>query len=457
MFNTLYSKMVFTFLGVVFISVTVSFFITYNIYEERVTAEIEEELMVAGKGIIELSKVMEPESVEDYLERVSSIRYNIALYSEGGEARFYGKADHEKYASRDEIEKVLAGGIHHITNEDQRFFNYASVGIPFEANGKKYALFLKPGLVGKLDFVKKILRTVLISVLIIGSVLYLFVALYFARPIKKLTAFTSNVAKGNFSEQVSVRRKDEIGELAEGFNIMNKELQSLENMRREFISNVSHDLQSPLMSIKGFAKALKDHPFPKEQQDHYLSIIQTESERLGRLSENLLQLSVLESKENPVNKDCYRLDQQIRQVFLSHQPQWLEKEIDIDLEDVTPVELSADKGQLEQVWHNLLTNSIKFTGQNGEIKVSLKERKTQVVVAFSDTGMGIPGDDIPHIFDRFFMVDRARESSKQGSGLGLSIVKKIIDGHHGDVTVTSSVKGTTFTITLPKCMDSLSE
>ncbi|MCA1060401.1 HAMP domain-containing histidine kinase [Rossellomorea aquimaris] len=454
MINTLYSKMVLTFIGVVFISVTASFFITYNMYEERVVAEIEEELMVAGKGIIELSKVMEPESVENYIEKVSTIRYNIALYSEDGKSKFYGEAKPDNYATPDEVEEVLAGGVHRITNKDRKLFHYASVGLPFELNGKKYALFLKPGLAGKLDFVRRILKTVLFNVLMIGSLLYLFVALYFVSPIKKLTAFTSKVAKGNFHEQVSVKRKDEIGELAESFNRMNKELHSVEKMRREFISNVSHDLQSPLMSIKGFARALKEHSFPKEQQDQYLTIIEKESERLGKLSANLLQLSVLESKENPTNKEWYRLDQQIRQVFLSHQPQWLDKGIVIDLEDVHPAELSADKDQLEQVWHNLLTNSIKFTDHGGEITVSLKEEGERIVVVFSDTGVGISEEDVPHIFDRFFMVDRARESSKQGSGLGLSIVKKIIDVHHGSVDVTSKAnQGTTFTFTLPKSMD----
>ncbi|MBW3112377.1 HAMP domain-containing histidine kinase [Bacillus sp. MCCB 382] len=454
MVNTIYSKMVLTFLAVMFISITTSFFITYNMYEKRVVAEVEEELMVAGKGIIELSRVMEPESVENYIEKVSSIRYNIALYSEDGRAKFYGEANHENYATPDEVREVLAGGVHHITNKDPRFLKHASVGLPFEVKGKKYALFLKPVLIGKLGFVKKVLKTVLFNVLIIGSVLYLFVALYFARPIKKLTAFTSKVANGNFHEQVTVKRKDEIGELAVSFNRMNKELHSVEKMRREFISNVSHDLQSPLMSIKGFARALKDHSFPKEQQDQYLTIIESESERLGKLSANLLKLSALESKEHPVKQERYLLDQQIRQVFLSHQPQWLEKEIVIDLEAVEPVGLSADKDQLEQVWHNLLTNSIKYTDHGGEIKVSLKEEEDQIIVVFSDTGIGMPDEDVPYIFDRFFMVDRARESSKQGSGLGLSIVKKIIDVHHGTVDITSKAnQGTTFTITLPKSMD----
>ncbi|WP_113928790.1 HAMP domain-containing sensor histidine kinase [Bacillus sp. P14.5] len=453
MFNSLYTRMVLTFLVVVVISVTVSFFITFSIYEDRVIEELEEEMIFSGKAIIQLYKEMEPENLERYLEGISSIRFNIAVYSEDGEADYYGKANPENYAAPSEIEAVLAGGIYRIDNQDPRLLRNSSVGLPFEANGQNYALFLKPGIIGKLSFVQEVLTTVLISVLSIGSILYLFVAIYLVTPIKKLTTFTSKIAKGNFSGNVPIKRNDEIGQLAISFNTMNKELNRIENTRREFISNVSHDLQSPLTSIRGFAIALKENEFPKSQQDHYLTIIQTESERLAKLSENLLKLSVLEGKENPLNKQFYRLDQQIRQVFLNHQPQWLEKGIQIDLEDVKPVEIDADKDQLEQVWHNLLTNSMKFTDYQGGIKVILEEQGESIQVVFSDTGKGIPEEDWPYVFDRFFTVDRARVRSKQGSGLGLAIVKKIVNLHGGEISVHSAVgKGTSFTITLPKSM-----
>ncbi|WP_241494716.1 sensor histidine kinase [Bacillus coahuilensis] len=295
------------------------------------------------------------------------------------------------------------------------------------------------------------LITVLTYVLLIGSVLYLGAAYFLVKPIKKLTALTSKIAKGEFKQIESIRSKDEIGELAKSFNVMTAELTKLETMRKEFISNVSHDLQSPLTSIRGFAVALKENEFSKEQQHHYLTIIQKESERLAKLSENLLKLSVLENMDSLVEKETYRLDQQIREVFLSHQPQWLEKELELDLEGIQMVEIHADRLQLEQVWHNLLTNSIKYSNKGGNIKVDVKEVQGEVHVEFSDTGIGIGEKDLPHIFDRFYMVDKARTPTRQGSGLGLAIVKKIIDIHGGDILIKSNLgKGTSVHIVLPK-------
>ncbi|MDG5473148.1 HAMP domain-containing sensor histidine kinase [Jeotgalibacillus sp. ET6] len=451
MLNSLYLRMVVTFLAVVISSVTISFMITYNMYETRVMNELEEEMMLSGQTIIKLYNELEPESLEGYLESVSSIRYNIALFTEDGEASYYGRARQENYADPDEITKVLSGDVHRVENEDRRLLKNASVGLPFEADGENYALFLKPGINGRLNLIEEALMTVLLSVLLIGSALYLLVALYLVTPIKKLTLYTSKIAQGNFTGHVPVRRKDEIGELAKSFHVMNNELNNLETMRREFISNVSHDFQSPLTSIRGFAVALKENEFTKEQQDHYLTIIQKESERLAKLSENVLKLSVLESKENPLNKEMYRVDKQIRHVFLTHQPQWLEKGIHIHLEDLKPIEWFADKDQFEQVWHNLLINSLKFVGTGGEIKAALEEGEEFISVIFSDTGAGIPEEDLPHVFDRFFTVDRARVRSKQGSGLGLAIVKKIIDLHEGDIQVASREnEGTAFMIKLPK-------
>ncbi|TYS58081.1 HAMP domain-containing histidine kinase [Sutcliffiella horikoshii] len=451
MFNTLYVRVVVTFILVVVMSLTASFYITFNFYQERVLSELEEEMIQAGKGIIRLQKAMGQENLEGYLAGISTITFNIALYSEDGEVKVFGRNTDEPMAAPSDVQKVLNGGVYRVESTEKRLLKNVTIGLPFQVEEERYALFLKPRIMDRIDIIKEALITVLTYVLIIGSLLYLVAAFLLVNPIKKLTALTTNIAKGDFQQIKSIKRKDEIGELGRSFNRMTSELTKLETMRKEFISNVSHDLQSPLTSIRGFAVALKENEFSKEQQDHYLTIIQKESERLAKLSENLLKLSVLENKESLLEKEIFRLDQQIKQVFLSHQPQWLEKKLELNLEDVNKVEITADQLQLEQVWHNLLTNSIKYSNTGGKIKVEVKEIQKKVQVIFSDTGIGIPEKDLPYIFDRFFKVDKARVRSGQGSGLGLAIVKKIIDLHKGEISIKSEHGvGTSIQIVLPK-------
>ncbi|MGF3104087.1 ATP-binding protein [Rossellomorea sp. DUT-2] len=449
MFNTLYVRVVVTFILVVGISLTAAFFITFSYYQERVLNELEEEMIQAGKGIIQLQKTTGQENLESYLAGIPAM--TIALYSEDGEVKVFGKHTDEPLAASSDVQKVLNGGVYRVKSTEKRLLKKVTIGLPFQVEETRYALFLKPRIMERIDVIKEALITVLMYVLMIGSLLYLLAAYLLVNPIKKLTALTTKIAKGDFKQINSIKQKDEIGELVRSFNKMTTELMKLETMRKEFISNVSHDLQSPLTSIRGFAVALKENEFSKEQRDHYLTIIQKESERLAKLSENLLKLSVLESKDSLLEKETFRLDQQIRHVFLSHQPQWLEKELELDLEKVEKAEITADRLQLEQVWHNLLTNSIKYSNPCGEIKVAVREIENNIHVDFSDTGMGIPEKDLPSIFDRFYKVDKARVPSGQGSGLGLAIVKKIIDLHEGEISIESEVgAGTSIHIVLPK-------
>ncbi|MGM0752571.1 MAG: ATP-binding protein [Bacillota bacterium] len=449
MFNTLYVRVVVTFILVVGISLTAAFFITFSYYQERVLNELEEEMIQAGKGIIQLQKTTGQENLESYLAGIPAM--TIALYSEDGEVKVFGKHTDEPLAAPSDVRKVLNGGVYRVKSTEKRLLKKVTIGLPFQVEETRYALFLKPRIMDRIDVIKEALITVLMYVLMIGSLLYLLAAYLLVNPIKKLTALTTKIAKGDFKQINSIKQKDEIGELVRSFNKMTTELMKLETMRKEFISNVSHDLQSPLTSIRGFAVAIKENEFSKEQRDHYLTIIQKESERLAKLSENLLKLSVLENKDSLLEKETFRLDQQIRHVFLSHQPQWLEKKLVLDLEEVEKAEITADRLQLEQVWHNLLTNSIKYSNLCGEIKVVVREMQNKIHVVFSDTGMGIPEKDLPSIFDRFYKVDKARVPSGQGSGLGLAIVKKIIDLHEGEISIESEVgAGTSIHIVLPK-------
>jgi two-component system phosphate regulon sensor histidine kinase PhoR len=249
------------------------------------------------------------------------------------------------------------------------------------------------------------------------------------------------IAQGDFS--VFVQTDDHIhAELADAINNMAKNLGNLETMRQDFISNVSHEIQSPLTSIHGFAVLLKKPGLSDDERQRYADIIETESKRLSSLSDNLLKLSSLDN--NPITKREFRLDKQLSNVILTLEPQWSAKNLTVEA-DLQRCVASGDQDLLSQVWVNLLVNAIKFTPEGGVIFIAMNEGSVKI----ADTGVGISKDDLPHIFERFYKVDKARDRALGGNGLGLSLVRKIVELHGGDITVESEPgKGTVFTIRL---------
>ncbi|MBH5316228.1 two-component sensor histidine kinase [Paenibacillus sp. GSMTC-2017] len=259
------------------------------------------------------------------------------------------------------------------------------------------------------------------------------------------------ISKGDFDVNLEHLEKQEpFSELADNVRVMAKDLKRMEQLRQQFVSDVSHEIQSPLTSISGFAKVLRGGTVTDQTRDHYLAIIETESKRLSVLSDNLLKLASLDSEHHPFNPMPYRLDRQLREIALTLEPLWLEKKLSLQVElpEMTTI---ADEDLMRQVWINLLTNSIKFTPNDGEIKIDAALESGEYHVHIRDTGNGIPIDDLPRIFERFYKADRSRNRTQEGSGLGLSIVKRIIERHNGSIEVKSSVgDGTVMSVLLPR-------
>ncbi|MFT8321364.1 MAG: HAMP domain-containing sensor histidine kinase [Bacillus sp. (in: firmicutes)] len=230
-----------------------------------------------------------------------------------------------------------------------------------------------------------------------------------------------------------------------------EKLGEMEQLRQEFISNVSHEFQTPLTSIRGFASALQNKEISNGDRIHYLQIIETESMRLSKLSENLLKLTSLESENHPFEVHEYRLDQQLRRVVLTCEPLWTDKNLEMEI-SLEQTMVQADEELLDQVWVNIIHNSIKFTPKGGKITIVLeKSLAGDISVIVKDTGIGIPEDVQIHIFERFYKADSSRSRMNTGNGLGLSIVKKIIDIHHGDIKLASNPnEGTSMAILLPE-------
>ncbi|GIO16068.1 two-component sensor histidine kinase [Cohnella xylanilytica] len=259
------------------------------------------------------------------------------------------------------------------------------------------------------------------------------------------------MSKGDFNVNLEAhpRYAGQYYVLVDNLNRMAAELGQMEQMRQEFISNVSHEIQSPLTAIKGFAQALRQDGMTPEARDHYLRIIETESDRMSRLSDNLMKLTSLESRHHPFQIRTFRLDRQIRQAVLSCEPLWDAKKLEMDVQ-LSETTLEADEELVNQIWTNLLHNSIKFTPEGGTISIRLEIREGDAEATFADTGIGVSESDLPHLFERFFKVDKSRNRASGGSGLGLSIVKKIVDLHGGDISAQSRPgEGTRFRVRLP--------
>jgi two-component system, OmpR family, phosphate regulon sensor histidine kinase PhoR len=263
------------------------------------------------------------------------------------------------------------------------------------------------------------------------------------------------IAEGDFDVTVPVNELDNnnfIGQVVTGLNEMAGSLKKMEAMRQEFVSDVSHEIQSPLTSIGGFARALKDEGLSPDQRAHYLDIIENESARLSRLSDSLLRLSALDARAQELVPRAFHLETQLRSVVLSCESQWQEKGIEVGAE-LDPVLICADESMLAQVWTNLVQNAVKFTPRGGRIAVSLSVESGTAVVRVSDTGIGMDPRDLPQVFDRFFKADTSRTNSNGagGSGLGLSIAQRIVTLHKGTIRAESPGpgQGSVFTVRLP--------
>jgi two-component system phosphate regulon sensor histidine kinase PhoR len=265
----------------------------------------------------------------------------------------------------------------------------------------------------------------------------------------EIRAALGRIAGGDFAIRLQDAENPTLKDLVASVNQMAAQLGQMETMRQEFISNVSHEIQSPLTSIRGFARLLRSEDLSTGQRSAYLEIIEAESTRLSRLSENLLMLAALESAEGELARTTYRLDKQIRTVILSGEPGWRAKEIEWDLRLET-VTITAHEELLSQVWLNLLQNAIKFSHPEGRIAVDLVQRDDRLLVQVTDHGIGIATEDQIRIFERFYKADMARDRTTGGSGLGLAIARKIVALHGGLLTVQSELDaGSTFSVTLP--------
>ena len=287
-------------------------------------------------------------------------------------------------------------------------------------------------------------------VLILSSA---FLVLYFFqvhRPIKEITRATNEYSKGNLSYHVKPMHNDEIGRLGMSLDYMASQLNESDKFQQKFLSNISHDFRSPLTSIKGYLEAIQDGTIPPEMLDKYIGIMLFETERLTKLTSNILTLNELDPKSVRLDISTFDLNSIIRHTVETFEGTCKKKGIKFNITYANSVQnVKADKGRIQQVIYNLIDNAIKFSKENSYIYITVKEKGEKAQISIKDTGCGIAKEDIDKIWDRFYKSDSSRGRDKKGSGLGLSITKEVIQAHGENIDVVSTVGvGTEFIFTL---------
>lgn len=445
--KTLYARIVFVFITITLISLMASSLIGIFLFQQKINRDGQKSMLDKGHEIVQLYEKNTDENLEEFFQRMAKLTsYPIHFYDNQKQETFYSLNNNNVAKISDKsVETVLKGEVSRSTKQEKDSY----VGLPITVKGQNSAIFLQFSYENELIF-NMLLLFIIVCTLVLGSAGILIAAHYLISPLKKLKEATEVITTGDFDVALDLKRQDEVGELARSFNKMTDELKKMEEMRQDFVSNVSHEIQSPLTSISGFAKALKNEQLiTDEQRPYYLNIIISESERLSRLGDNLLKLASLDSEHHPFKVESFDVVEQIRQTVVMLENQWSQKEIDVVILKNKPIFIKGDFDLLQQVWFNLLTNSIKFTPQFGKVMIDF-DKQDQLIITFSDTGIGIPEEELLLIFQKFYKTDKSRTTKESGNGLGLAIVKKIIELHHGTIVVKNhGESGAEFEINIP--------
>ena len=291
------------------------------------------------------------------------------------------------------------------------------------------------------------IRVLLISILS-GAAIAVGLSKIFVSPMMKLGDAMRKVAGGDFTVRLDCTSKiRDVREVYGSFNTMVKELGNTETLQTDFVSNVSHEFKTPINAIEGYASLLQDSQLTDEQKNACIDKIIFNTRRLSDLVGSILLLSKVNNQTISLKASTFRLDEQVRQSILALESKWEKKEIEFDI-DLDEIEYTGYENLLSHVWLNLIDNAVKFSPQNGQIRIRLKQLDGSVTFSIWDNGLPIPEADIDRIFNKFYQGDNSHAS--EGNGLGLALVRKIVADAHGTINVTSSEDaGTEFVVALP--------
>lgn len=326
--------------------------------------------------------------------------------------------------------------------------NMMTVGYPIKSNGNIYGgIFVCSPVPEIQETIRGVFEILFLSGIVgmmLAVIMIYILSRRITRPLLEMNKAAQIIADGNYDRRIAVKAKDEIGQLSDSFNYMAECLDKRDQDRRLFVASIAHDLRSPLTSIQGFLHAMKDGIIPEEEYNYYLGIILEETERLSVLATNIVDMGKTQENVLKLNITEFDINELIRDVLDVFEHRFKEKNLDCHLilaEGSTYVK--ADKEEIHRVLHNLVDNAVKFSDTDGliEIETTVPKNEHRIFVAVSDNGRGVPDNDKRHIFEAFFKSDTSRGLDKTGSGLGLSVVKEIINAHGEIITCKDSDLG----------------
>jgi signal transduction histidine kinase len=438
------------------------------IYSKYFIKDQEEQLVLQGErfnetinslyrtGIIDSSKIdFEFEVMEKYMG-ISVFFMNsdgkVSLASSDVNKKWIGQT-----ITDEAVNIVLSGNVATVKGKVGGMFNETvlTVGYPIQIDDQLIGgIFMcKPMNIMKsaINEVNSLMTLCILPIILIGAIMVFISSRKITEPLIEMNKAAKIIAGGNFDKRINVKNKDEVGELAQSFNYMAESLDKYEKTRQDFIANISHDIRSPLTSIRGFIEAIYDGTIPPEKHNHYLKIVIEETQRLSKLANDLVDLNRMQAGAMTLDRCDFDINNVIRESLDMMEPRFMAKDLYADaVFDEESTIVNGDPEKIKRVLQNLIDNAIKFSDKEGSIIVETKIKKPKVEVYVKDTGKGISDEEMKHVFERFFKADASRGLDKSGVGLGLSIVKEFVKAHGETVEVHQRPEGgTEFVFTLP--------
>ncbi len=469
MFKTIFQRLFWTSTAIIFFVVAMVSFSMFGLLNKYVLDEKFNTAQKASKSIEYLTTAIAMDDFDAGLRRVYNstlaswslmIDADITVVNHSG--TMFAATDSKKFAEEHHITKVLDGETvrSYINLNNVHHKKSYMIGIPIYYRSQVIGgifYFYPPGIMpSTIREFSSIIFLLMIAAMAIALVFVYFESRRISQPLKKISSAVLEIASGQYDKRVEINTYDEISQLASSFNYMADSLQRVETMRASFVSDISHELRTPMTSISGFVQGIIDGTIPEEKQNEYLNIVLEESTRLARLTNEMFEMTKMTSPEYKLSISQFNLAEAVRLCIISAEQKIDNKNLQLDVWfENDPANVLADPDAIKRVIINLLDNAIKFSNDGETITIRVFEQNKHVYFEIINYGVGINSEDIPHIFDRFYKSDKSRGRDKTGAGLGLSFVKNIMNLHSQQITVSSvqrdeNTKKTTFTFTLEK-------
>ena len=468
MFKTIFQKLFWTITSIILVVVVVISVSMFGLLNNYVVHERMETSQRASKSIEYLTTEVAMQSDDSRLK----MAYNSTLASWSiiigakitvidMDKNVFATTDNTESIPDEVINKVLSGDtVNKFVKGAEKERSRNIIGIPIIYHGSTSGgMFFSypPGIMK--NTVQEFSHIIFISLII--AIAFALILIYFAsrsvsKPLKEINDAVLEIASGKFDKRVDVSATDEVAQLASSFNYMADSLEHLEDMRAGFVSDISHELRTPMTSISGFVSGILDGTIPKEKQNEYLELVLEETNRLVRLTNDMFEMTKMSSHGYKLSIKRFDFAETIRIVIIAAEKKIEAKNLDINVDfEQENIFVLAEPDSIKRVIINLLDNAIKYSFPNTQIEIKVFSQNAHIVFEISNIGTGIEDADLPYIFDRFYKSDKSRNREKSGAGLGLYFVKNILTLHSQQITARSvpigeNTKKTTFSFTLEK-------